>query len=224
MSIKESDSSSSDITRHPYVRPPLRINITPTPKHWVLASDDNDLDINEEDGYILSANGKASVSGIFAQCDALSGISDASPGRLRIKPQMLHRRHVLSNVTSPTVSDMTPTSSSRPRFRDMLPPTPSSPTGIQTSRTFSIAFKEVLKVSLVSPPPTPIVSRTPTSPRQSRPILHVKTASPAGTSPPPPTPALSSPSAVQFRPSGRLPKRPALPVWPLEYYPRAVVV
>jgi hypothetical protein len=76
-------------------------------------------------------------------------------------------------------------------------------------------------VPLISPPLTPVLSRTPSTPRQFRPVLYVKTTSPVGTSPPPPTPALPSP---QFRPSGRLLKRPAIQVWPPEYYPRAVAV
>jgi hypothetical protein len=73
----------------------------------------------------------------------------------------------------------------------------------------------------VPPPIAPVLSRTPSTPRQLRPVLFVKTTSPVGTTPPPPTPALPSP---HFRPSGRLPKRPPIPVWPLEHYPRAVAV
>jgi hypothetical protein len=78
----------------------------------------------------------------------------------------------------------------------------------------------------ISPSLSPAASYTSSPSRQQRPVLYVQTSSPVGTSAPPPTPALPSPcpSASQFRPSGRLPKRPPLPVWSAEYYPRAVVV
>ena len=102
-----SQDTVSDITRRPYVRPELKINITPTPKHWILTSKEADLDINEDDGYVLSANGEGDESGVFIPCDALSGISVARPGRLRanLKPQVLHRRRVSGIATSPTLSD-----------------------------------------------------------------------------------------------------------------------
>jgi hypothetical protein len=108
LSDPSSQDAVSDFTRRPYVRPELKINITPTPKHWILTS--KDLDINEDDGYVLSAAGEGSESGVFIPCDALSGISVARPGRLRTKPQVLHRRRVSGIATSPTVSDTsTPT-------------------------------------------------------------------------------------------------------------------
>ncbi|KAI9441543.1 hypothetical protein H4582DRAFT_1392262 [Lactarius indigo] len=225
----------SDITRRPYVRPELKLSITPTPKHWVLTSKEEDLDINEEDGYVLSANGDGSESGVFIPCDALSGISNARPGRLRTKPQILHRRRVSGIAVSPTLSDTnsptTPFSGSR--IRHLLPSTPSTPdtdfrklcNSVRLVDAPPIATRSKLKdapgMSLVSPPTAPALSRTPSTPRQLRPVLYVKTSSPVGTSPPPPTPALPSP---QFRPSGRLPKRPPIPVWAPEHYPRAVAV
>lgn len=101
MSSLSSQDAVSDIIRRPYVRPELKINITPTPKHWILTSKEVDLDINEDDGYVLSANGEGSESGVFIPCDALSGISVARPGRPRPK----HRRRVSGIATSPTVSD-----------------------------------------------------------------------------------------------------------------------
>jgi hypothetical protein len=100
-----SQDAASDITRRPYVRPELKVNITPTPKHWILTSKEAELDINEDDGYVLSATGEGSESGVFIPCDALSGISVARPGRQRTKPQVLHRRRVSGIATSPTVSD-----------------------------------------------------------------------------------------------------------------------
>jgi hypothetical protein len=105
LSDPSSQDAVSDFTRRPYVRPELKINITPTPKHWILTSKEEDLDINEDDGYVLSATGEGSESGVFIPCDALSGISVARPGRLRTKPQVLHRRRVSGIATSPTVSD-----------------------------------------------------------------------------------------------------------------------
>lgn len=236
-----SQDPPSDITRRPYVRPELRINITPTPKHWLLTSNEEALDINEDDGYVLSANGEVSGSGFFIPCDALSGISNARPGRLRAKPQILHRRRVSGIATSPTLSDMSsPTSFSfsGSRIRHLLPPTPSTPdtdfkklynsmrlldgSPVAVSQAARSKPKDAFEPPMLSPPIAPaVLSRTPSTPRQSRPVLYVKTNSPVGTSPPPPTPALPSP---QFRPSGRLPKRPTIPVWPPEYYPRAVAV
>ncbi|KAH9175049.1 hypothetical protein EDB89DRAFT_434862 [Lactarius sanguifluus] len=224
-----SQDPQSDITRRPYVRPELKLNITPTPKHWVLTSKEDDLDINEEDGYVLSANGDGSGSGVFVPCDALSGISNARPGRLRAKLQILHRRRVSSIAMSDTNSPTTPFSGSR--IRHLLPPTPSTPdtdfrtlcNSVRLLDASPIATRSIPNggVSLVSSPIAPALSRPPSTPRQLRPVLYVKTSSPVGTSPPPPTPALPSP---QFRPSGRLPKRPPIPVWAPEYYPRAVAV
>ncbi|KAH9067720.1 hypothetical protein EDB87DRAFT_1818892 [Lactarius vividus] len=221
-----SQDPQSDITRRPYVRPELKLNIAPTPKHWVLTSKEDDLDINEEDGYVLSANGDGSRSGVFVPCDALSGISNARPGRLRAKPQILHRRRVSGIAVSPTLSDTssltTPFSGSR--IRHLLPPTPSTPDTDFRKLCNSVRLLDASPITTRSKPldtPAVSLSRTPSTPRQLRPVLYVKTSSPVGTSPPPPTPALPSP---QFRPSGRLPKRPPIPVWAPEHYPRAVAV
>ncbi|KAI0250061.1 hypothetical protein BJV78DRAFT_1283522 [Lactifluus subvellereus] len=237
MAIDSDLKSSSDVTRRPYLRPTLTINITPIPKHWDLTSRNINIDINEDDGYILSANGEGSASGVFIPCDTLSGISNARRGRLRIKSQMLYRRRVSAKPTSPTLNVTCTTPSSGLRFYDMLPSTPSKPStdfkdlynSLRQRDAALVAsptrkHKEAPDVFSVSPPLTPATSSPSSPPRQQRPVLHVKTSSPVGTSAPPPTPALSSPSAPQFRPSGRLPKRPALPAWPTEHYPRAVVV
>jgi hypothetical protein len=126
------------------------------------------------------------------------------------------------------------------RIYDRLPPTPATPNtdfkNLFNSlrqrdafplHTAKVVPSEVPSVSLpISPPPSPAVSRTSSSSRQQRPVLFVQTSSPVGTSAPPSTPVLPSPcpSASQLRPSGRLPKRPPLPVWSAEHYPRAVVV
>lgn len=93
--------------RRQYIRPPaLRIDCPPpTPKHWDLSSRVSNLDIREEDGYILSANGEESTSGAFVPCEPLSAIRRARPGRiLRIKPHLLHRRRISGITTSPAVS------------------------------------------------------------------------------------------------------------------------
>jgi hypothetical protein len=243
-------------TRRPYIRPAaVWVDCSPVPQHWdPLTSEIKDLDISEEDGYILSANGEGSTSGVFVPCEPLSAIRRARPGRLRIRPLVLHRRRVVGITTSPispTVSTSlppsynttnprrttSPQSSSGVRIRGRLPPTPSTPNTDfknlfnslrqrDAHHAAKVAPAEVSPTLLISPPASPAVSRTPPSLRQQRPVLHVQTSSPVGTSAPPPTPSLPSPSPSpsQFRPSGRLPKRPALPVWPAEYYPRAVVV
>jgi hypothetical protein len=91
--------------RRQYIRPALRIDCPPTPKHWDLASRVSNLDVREEDGYILSANGEESTSGAFVPCEPLSAIRRARPGRiLRIKPHVLHRRRISGITTSPAVS------------------------------------------------------------------------------------------------------------------------
>ncbi|KAH9976095.1 hypothetical protein BGW80DRAFT_900403 [Lactifluus volemus] len=126
-------------------------------------------------------------------------------------------------------------------FYDLLPPTPSTPNTDFThfynnlrerervrdalQATASPTCKEAPEVLPVSPPATPATSSPSSSPRrQQRPVLYVKTSSPVGTSAPPPTPALPTPSTPQFRPSARMPKRPVLPAWPVQYCPPAVVV
>jgi hypothetical protein len=108
-SQKSPQKSSSEITRRPYIRPALMIDITPTPKHWDVSSSDTDLDINEEDGYVLSANGEGSASGVFIPCDALSGIRNVRRGRLRVKPEVFYRRRLSANPTSPTLNITCPT-------------------------------------------------------------------------------------------------------------------
>jgi len=219
-------------TRRPYVRPALWFDRPPAPQHWDLASGDDDLDIGEEDGYILSANGEGSASGVLVPCEPLSAVRCARPGRLRVKPWVLHRRRVLGITTSPASA----TASSR--LRDCLPPTPSTPnTDFKNFYYNSLRQRDVPPVvkaassevppalPLITPPVSPVVSRTPSSSlRHQRPLLHVQTSSPVGTSPPPPTPAFATPiTTSQFRSSGRLPKRPGLPVWPAEYYSPVVV-
>jgi hypothetical protein len=95
--------------RRQYIRPAaLRIDCppsTPTPKHWDLASRVGNMDVREEDGYVLSANGEESTSGVFVPCEPLSAVRRARPGRLtgrlRIKPMVLHRRRILGITTSP---------------------------------------------------------------------------------------------------------------------------
>jgi len=224
-----------DSTRRPYIRPvAVWVDCSPVPQHWdLLTSEIKDLDISQEDGYVLSANGEGSTSGVFVPCEPLSSIRRARPGRLRIKPLVLHRRRVVGITTSP----ISPTSSSGLRIRGRLPPTPSTP-NTDFRNLFNslrqrdahpvakVAPTEVSPTLLISPPASPAVLRTPPFVRQQRPVLHVQTSSPVGTSAPPPTPSVPSPSPSpsQFRPSGRLPKRSILPVWPAEYYPRAVVI
>jgi hypothetical protein len=261
-SLADHDQDQASPARRQYVRPALRlVDCPPTPPHWDLASRKSDpcLDVSEADGYILSANGEGSTSGVFVPCDPLSAVRRARAGHLRTKPTGLPRRRVLLGITtSPTSpthavsasSSHLPTSHSSQRsisaqpsssgvlLRDRLPPTPMTPNTdfknlydsfrkcnvVPAAKT--AAFTEIPPAFPISPPVSPVVSVTSSSPRQQRPVLYVQTSSPVGTSAPPSTPALTSPSpsTFQFRPSGRLPKRPPLPVWPAEYYPRAVVV
>lgn len=252
--------------RRQYIRPALRLDCPPTPKHWDVASKaSSDLDVSEEDGYVLSANGEGSTSGVFVPCDPLSAVRRARPGRLRVKSHILHRRRI-SGITpiNPTIAVSASSSSSHLHlptnhssqrsisaqlsssgvlFRDRLPPTPLTPNTdfknlcnsfgkCDVPPAAKTASPEVPPAFPISPPVSPTspavsgTSSSPSSPRQQRPVLHVQTNSPVGTSAPPPTPALTSPSpsTFQFRPSGRLPKRSPLPIWPTEYHPRAVVV
>ncbi|KAF8483692.1 hypothetical protein DFH94DRAFT_723554 [Russula ochroleuca] len=261
-SLTNQDQSSP--ARRQYIRPALLlVDYSPTPRHWDLASRKSDhLDVSEEDGYILSANGEGSTSGVFVPCEPLSAVRRARAGRLRVKPTVLHRRRILLGITtspiSPTAavsassSSHLPTNHSSQRsisaqpssgflLRDRLPPTPLTPNTDFKNLYDSLRKCDVLPAAKtaatpevppvpptfpISPPVSPAVSAVSSSPRQQRPVLHVQTSSPVGTSAPPSTPALTSPSpsTFQFRPSGRLPKRPPLPVWPAEHYPRAVVV
>jgi hypothetical protein len=110
---KSPQKSLSDITRRPYIRPALTIDIAPTPKHWDVTSKGTVLDINEEDGYVLSANGEGSASGVFVSCDALSGVRNVRRGRLRVKPEVFYRRRLSANPTSPTLNITCPTVSLR---------------------------------------------------------------------------------------------------------------
>ena len=260
-SLAHAVPQDADTTRRPYVCPPLWVHRPLVPQHWDLASGDKHLDINEEDGYVLSTNGEGSTSGAFVPCEPLSAVRRARAGRLRIKSWILHRRRVsgITTTSSPTSQGVSsvpshlshrsvsqinkhqfpfpqPQPSSGFRIYDRLPPTPATPNTDFKNLFNSLRQRDALAHSAakVSPhqapshPPisSPAVSRTPSSPRQQRPVLYVQTSSPVGTSAPPSTPALPSPcpSAAPFRPSGRLPKRSPLPVWPAEHYPRAVVV
>jgi hypothetical protein len=108
---QEHHHSHSPARRQQYIRPPaLRIDCpptltptpTPTPKHWDLASRVGNLDVREEDGYVLSANGEEFTSGVFVPCEPLSAVRLARrPGRLRIKPMPFHRRRISGITTSP---------------------------------------------------------------------------------------------------------------------------
>ena len=104
--------------RRQYIRPALWIDCPPTPKHWDLTSRASNMDVREEDGYILSANGEESTSGVFVPCEPLSAVRlvrRARQGRLRIKP-VLQRRHISGITTSrmspTTVSAFSPSFSS----------------------------------------------------------------------------------------------------------------
>lgn len=99
--------------RRQYIRPALRVDCPPTPKHWDLASRVGNLDVREEDGYVLSANGEESTSGVLVPCEPLSAIRRARPGRiLRIKPMVLQRRRIIMGITtSPAVSASSQSSS-----------------------------------------------------------------------------------------------------------------
>jgi len=227
-------SPSPNTTRRPYVCPPLWVHRPSVPQHWDLATGDKHIDISEEDGYVLSANGEGPTQGAIVPCEPLSAIRRARPGRLRInKPWILHRRRV-SGITTSSPTNQSP--SSGLRICDRLSNTPATPNTDfknlfnslrQRDALAHSAAKEAPSHTATSPYSSPAMSRTPSSLRQQqRPVLYVQTSSPVGTSAPPSTPALPSPcpSAAPFRPSGRLPKRSPLPVWPAEHYPRAVVV
>jgi hypothetical protein len=102
-----SHSNSHSPARRQYIRPALRIDCPPpTPKHWDLSSRVGNLDVREEDGYVLSANGEEFTSGVFVPCEPLTAVSlaRAGPRRLRIKPMVLHRRRFSGITTSPITS------------------------------------------------------------------------------------------------------------------------
>jgi hypothetical protein len=92
----------SPARRH-YIRPAaLRVDCPLTPQHWDLTSRDGEHDVSEEDGYVLSANGEGSTSGVFMPCEPLSAVRRARLGRLRVKPTvLLHRRRAMGITTSP---------------------------------------------------------------------------------------------------------------------------
>ncbi len=100
--------------RRQYIRPALWIEGTPTTKHWDLASRDSNLDVREEDGYVLSADGEEYTSGAFVPCEPLSAVRGARPRRRRIKPMVFHRRRIsgitLSPISPTTVSVSSPLS------------------------------------------------------------------------------------------------------------------
>jgi hypothetical protein len=103
--------------RRQYIRPALWVDCPPTtPKHWDLASRASNLDVREEDGYVLSANGEESTSGFFVPCEPLSAVRRARKGRLRIKPMALQRRRIwgitTSRISPTTVSASSPSFSS----------------------------------------------------------------------------------------------------------------
>lgn len=104
---QEHHHSQSPVRKQQYTRPPpLRIDcppkLLPTPKHWDLASRVSNLDVREEDGYVLSANGEEFTSGVFVPCEPLSAVRLARrPGRLRIKPTAFNRRRISGITTSP---------------------------------------------------------------------------------------------------------------------------
>jgi hypothetical protein len=111
--------------RRQYIRPALRIDCppsTPTPKHWDLASRVSNLDVTEEDGYVLSAIGEEFTSGVFVPCEPLSAVRRARPGpvRLRIKPTILHRRRISGIATSPISPTAVSASSPSLHFKKSL--------------------------------------------------------------------------------------------------------
>jgi hypothetical protein len=106
-SVSRAHHQDHSPARRRYPRPAaLRVDCPPTPHHWDLTSRDGDhLDVSEEDGYVLSANGEGSTSGVFMPCDPLSAVRRARLGRLRVKPMvLLHRRRVLGITTSPNTT------------------------------------------------------------------------------------------------------------------------
>lgn len=103
--------------RRQYIRPALLIDCPPTPKHWDLASRVSNMDVREEDGYILSANGEEYTSGVFVPCEPLSAVRRARPGRVRIRPMALHRRRISGITTS--ISPTSVSASSSPSHQSL---------------------------------------------------------------------------------------------------------
>ena len=117
-------SPSPNTTRRPYVCPPLWVHRPSVPQHWDLASGDKHLDISEEDGYVLSANGELEgpTLGAIVPCEPLSAVRRARPGRLRIKPWILHRRRVSGITTSSPTNQTVSSVLSLLRLISPLPP------------------------------------------------------------------------------------------------------
>lgn len=117
---RQEHAHHSSPARRQYTRPALRIDCPPsttttaTPKHWDLASRVSNLDVREEDGYVLSANGEGSTSGVFVPCEPLSAVRRAArPARL-LRIKALHRRRISGITTSPISPTSVSTSSPSP--------------------------------------------------------------------------------------------------------------
>ncbi|KAI0295272.1 hypothetical protein BC826DRAFT_968520 [Russula brevipes] len=192
MSVNADSDHLFDSTRRPYIRPAaVWVDCSPVPQHWdLLTSEIKDLDISEEDGYVLSANGEGSASGVFVPFFLEPPDPRSPPSYYSLDAQ-----HGLQGPLQ-------------------------QPPAARCNPAAKFAPAEVSPTLLISPPASPAVSRTPPFVRQQRPELHVQTSSPVGTSAPPYSiVALSQPSPSQFRPSGRLPKRSILPVGPPNIIP-----
>ena len=173
-------SPSPNTTRRPYVCPPLWVHRPSVPQHWDLASGDKHLDISEEDGYVLSANGEGPTQGAVVPCEPLSAVRRARPGRLRInKPWILHRRRVSGITTSSPTNQIV--SSVLSLLRLIIPP-PS------TYRSINLL---TINLSPSLPPAYASAIAFPTLPR--RPTRTSRTCSIASVS------AMPSPSPPQRR-------------------------
>ncbi|KAI0048857.1 hypothetical protein FA95DRAFT_1678063 [Auriscalpium vulgare] len=147
------------------------------------------------------------------------------------KPALPLRRPTAAPVSSPLAAP--PSSPATPTRLPASPATPSTPRPASALPAKSTPRLITSSSDIILTPTQVIIS--PSTPRAlTRPALRVITdsvvqaiadASPVSSaSPSPRTPNSPARKEAPFRPSGRLPKRSPIPIWPEEYYSHSVAV
>ncbi|KAI0060595.1 hypothetical protein BV25DRAFT_1901029 [Artomyces pyxidatus] len=252
MTMSTHRSNAVLLPAHPPRRVAMRLNVTALTKPKTTL----DLDINADDGYILSDLSDSNIQDCLLPTPTPLFESTRSR-RLRLK---VKRPPMPRKVSGPPLGSISPTCSGF-RFPDLCDISPKSPTSAKAQfKAFfdTIRARELRKAPATptpasklpvstrpAPPPTtplrqqpapstPHQPPTPVTPPSKRPVLRVQTK----TTPQPPMespillvtrsaqPSPRTPDAGRFRPSGRLPKRSPIPIWPEEYYssPHAIAI